>query len=632
MRSNSPSPRAGLALALLALLSLTLSQTPAAWGQVGPAPQPQRPAPSTPQGMGVSTGSGLVSATRRTAGVVDPKAPHVFEDVTARTPLAQFRHLAGSRQKDYILETTSGGVAIFDYDNDGLPDVYLLNGSTLAAERGKERAPRAALYRNLGGWKFEDVTLKAGVANERWGMGVAVGDYDNDGFADLYVGNFGVSRLYRNNGNGTFTDVAPKAGVARRGWSTGASFGDYDADGRLDLFVPGYVALDIDNLPPSPSDAVRPGQVAQNFCQFRGVTVMCGPRGLKGEADTLYRQRADGTFEDVSDKSGVNDAPRYYGFASAWVRVNEDSLLDLLVVNDSTPNQLYVNKGDGTFEEVGYPSGVALDENGREQAGMGLAVGDYDNDGLVDFYITNFSDDTNTLYRNDGEGNFTDVTYQAGLGEPTIPFLGWGTAFLDYDNDGWKDIVVANGHVYPAVDQQQWGTSYAQQLLLFRNAPHGDTQQAAKGVRFFQRVGAAPGSGLAAAWPSRGLALGDLDLDGRLDLVLNNSDSAPAVLRNVSDAKGHWLRLRLVGDPAKKSPRDATGATIHLTAGKLRQRADLTSGGSYISQNDPCVLFGLGQSAKVDRLEVRWPDGSNELFAVPAVDKTLTLTQGKGLK
>ncbi len=614
-------PRRTLALTLLAALTLF---------QISSHAQQQKPQP--PQGMGVVTGSTAVTGARRTAGITDPKAPVVFEDVTARTPLAQFRHSSGSRQKDYIVETVSGGVAVFDYDNDGLPDIYLLNGSSIGAELGREKAPRAALYRNLGGWKFEDVTEKAGVSNERWGMGVAVGDYDNDGFADMYVGNFGTSRLYRNNGNGTFTDVAPKVGVARKGWSTGASFGDYDNDGRLDLFVPGYVALDLEKLPPSPSDAARPGQVAANFCQFRGVAVMCGPRGLKGDTDTLYRQKPDGTFEDVSDKTGVNDSTRYYGFSSAWVRADDDNLLDLIVVNDSTPKQLYINKGGGTFEEVGYPSGVALNENGREQAGMGLGVGDYDNDGRVDFFVTNFSDDSNTLYHNDGEGNFTDVTFQAGMGEPSIPFLGWGTAFFDYDADGWKDVIVANGHVYPAVDAQQWGTSYAQQLLLFRSAAHPDARQAERGARQFQRVGAAPGSGLAEAWPSRGLAVADFDGDGRLDLVLNNLDSYPTLLRNVSEMKNHWLRLRLVGNPAKKSPRDATGATVYVNTGKLRQRGDVLSGGSYSSQNDPCLYFGLGAATKVDKLEVRWPDGSAETFDLPAVDKTYTLTQGKGLK
>ncbi|MBA3242778.1 MAG: CRTAC1 family protein [Acidobacteria bacterium] len=573
--------------------------------------------------MGVSTGAAVVSTTRRTTGVVDKNAPRVFEDVTARSALAAFRHRSGSPQKDYIIETVSGGVAVFDYDNDGLPDVYLLNGSTIAAEQGREKAPRAALYRNLGGWKFEDVTERAGVANERWGMGVCVGDYDNDGDFDFFVGNFGVSRLFRNNGNGTFTDVAVQLGVARKGWSTGASFGDYDKDGRLDLFVPGYVEFDLNNLPPSPSEAGKPGAVSQNFCQFRGAPVMCGPRGLKGEGDTLYHQKADGTFEDVSAQTGVDDDERYYGFSSVWVHANEDNLLDLLVVNDSTPKQLYMNLGGGKFEEVGYPSGIALNENGREQAGMGLGVGDYDNDGRVDFYVTNFSDDSNTLYHNDGEGNFTDVTFQAGHGEPTIPFFGWGAGFLDFDNDGWKDVYAANGHVYPAVDKQQWGTSYAQQALLFRNT-------GASGK--FERVGAAPGSGLAAAWTSRGAAVGDLDADGRLDLVINNMDSAPAVLRNVSATANHWLRVRLSGDPSKKTPRDGTGSIVYLTTGKLRQRGDRTSGAGYSSNDDPALSFGLGAATKVELLEVRWADGSTETFNVPGIDRTLTLTQGKGTK
>ncbi len=592
----------------------------------------QTPAPQQ-QNMGaVSTGEARTYTSKRTVGIVDPKAPVVFEDVTAKTALATFTHRAGTTGKDFILDTPSGGVAVFDYDNDGKPDIYLLNGSTAAAMQGKEKAPRAALYRNLGNWKFEDVTDKAGVANERWGMGVAVGDYDNDGRADLFVSNYGTARLYHNNGDGTFTDTADKLGVARKGWSTGATWGDYDADGRLDLFVPGYVEFDLKNPPPSPSEAAKPGGVAQNFCQFRGVPVMCGPRGLRGEGDTLYHQKADGTFEDVSAKTGTSDPQGYYGFSSAFVHANDDDRLDLIVVNDSTPKQLYLNKGDGTFEEVGYESGVALNENGREQAGMGLAVGDYDNDGRVDFYITNFSDDSNTLYHNDGEGNFTDVTFQTGHGEPTIPFLGWGTSFLDYDNDGWKDVLVVNGHVYPSVDAHPWGTSWAEQPLLFRNIQNPRNAKTDGGDRIFERVGAAPNSGLAGAWPARGLAIADLDGDGRQDAVINNCDASPVVLRNVAQTTNHWLDLRLVGDPLKKSPRDATGAIVYATIGKQRQRLDLVSGAGYASQNDTCLHLGLGAATKLDKLEIKWPGGTLETINTPGVDRVLTITEGKGAK
>ncbi len=570
---------------------------------------------------GVSTGEAKIYTTKRTVGVFDAKAPKIFEDVTAQTTLKNFVNISGDKDKNQIIDAPTGSIALFDYDNDGKVDIYLLNGSTIEALQGKGKAGKSALYRNLGNWKFEDVTDKAGVANERWGTGVAVGDYDNDGDADLFVSNFGVPRFYQNNGNGTFTDVAEKLGITKNSWHTGASFGDYDKDGRLDLFVPAYVEFDINKLPPSPADVGKGDAVGRNFCQFRGQPVMCGPRGLTGAKDTLYRQKSDGTFEDVSEKTKVNDEPRYYGFSSVWVDVDSDNDVDLLVVNDSTPKQLYINNGDGTFEESGYPSGIALNENGREQAGMGLAVGDYDNDSLVDFHITNFSDDSNVLYRNDGEANFTDVTFQAGLGETTIPFLGWGTSFLDYDNDGWKDIIVGNGHVYPLVDKFQWGTSYAQQMLLFKNGSKGR----------FDKIGANPNSALAKAIPARGLAVGDLDDDGKLDVIVNCLDSPPFIAKNADENKNHWLTLKLIGN-GKTTPKDAIGSTVYVTSNKIKQRFDVMSGAGFTSQNDQRIHVGLGNALKIDKLEIQWANGKLETFDISAIDKVLTIEQDKGVK
>lgn len=576
---------------------------------------------------GVATAEAKVYTSVRTAGVVHPNAPVIFEDVTARTPLKNFATVGGDGGKNYILEATAGGVAILDYDNDGKPDIFLLNGGTINAVQGKEKMPRSALYRNLGDWKFEDVTAKAGVANERWGMAVTIGDVNNDGFPDLFISNYGTARLYKNNGNGTFTDIAEKVGLNIDGWNTGATFGDYDRDGRLDLFVPAYVDFDLAKMPISPMDVGKDGNSARNFCQFRGQPVMCGPRGLPGASDRLFHQKPDGTFENVSAKTGVVDEGKYYGFSSVFVDVNDDGYLDLLVVNDSTPKQLYLNKRDGTFEEIGYQSGIALNENGREQAGMGVAVGDYNNDGMVDFYITNFSDDSNTLYKNDGDANFTDSTYQAGHGEPTIPFLGWGTSFMDFDNDGWKDLLIANGHVYPQVDKFQWGTSYAQQMMLFRNIrPDANAKRVV-----FERVPAAPKSGLALALKARGLAVGDLDGDGRMDAVVNNIDSAPTVLKNVVSGSQHWLNLKLVGEVARKTPKDAIGSKVFVTVGGLRQRFDVISGASYASQSDQRIHIGLGPAAKIDKLEIMWSNGETETVNIPGVDRTITIQQGVGV-
>jgi enediyne biosynthesis protein E4 len=584
----------------------------------GEAQEPEERKP--PQSMGgVSTGAphaAVKDAMSRpiTAGGFVDGAPVVFADITKQAGLDKFRHRSGSPEKQTILETPGSGVALLDYDNDGWLDIYLLNGSTFAALKGKEEAPRAMLLRNNHDGTFTDATAKAGVANERWGFGVAVGDYDNDGWPDIYVANFGKNRLYHNNHDGTFTDVAEKAGVTVGGWSAGPTWGDYDHDGLLDLFVPGYVKFDPEHPP-----ILGQAGLSLSSCQFRGATVMCGPRGLPGEGDHLFHNNGDGTFTDVSKKAGVDDPRGYYGLASVFVDVDDDGWVDLAVANDSVPRYLYRNRHDGTFEDMSYLSGFALTNEGLAQASMGIAVGDYNRDGRVDFHITTFSDDYKTLYRNDGDFSFSDVTYPAGLGSPTIPFLAWGTGFLDFDNDGLLDIFVANGHVYPSVDQRDWGTTWAQRPQLFRNVD---------GVKF-QEVPPATGSGLADVIPARGAAFGDLFNDGHIDVVLNNMDSVPALLRNVVKNGNHWIALRLVGGP--KSPRDAIGAKVFLTTGKIRQRADVFSGGSYGSSSDPRVHFGLGSATKVDKIEIHWPDGKLEEITAPGIDRIFTVIEGQGI-
>jgi len=582
-------------------------------------PASSKPSQQTSPMGGVSTGAAhtaVKDAQSRpiTAGGFVDGAPVVFTDITKGSGLDKFHHRSGSPEKKVIIETPGSGVALLDYDNDGWLDIYLLNGSTIPALKGKEPAPHAMLFHNNHDGTFTDVTEKAGVVNDRWGFGVAVGDYDNDGWPDLYVANFGKNRLYHNNHDGTFTDVAEKAGVALGNWSAGPTWGDYDHDGLLDLFVPGYAKFDPDHPPIAGQGNLPPG-----FCKFRGIDVMCGPRGLPGEPDHLFHNNGDGTFRDVSVKAGVADAKGYYGFASVFVDVDDDGWLDLVVANDSVPNYLYHNRHNGSFEDVSYISGFALTEDGREQASMGIAVGDYNRDGKVDLYVSAFSDDYNALYRNDGDGNFSEVTYQAGLAEPTIPFLGWGTGFLDYDNDGRLDIFVANGHVYPGVDQQDWGTTWKQRPQLFRNLD---------GTKFVE-VPPATGSGLANLITARGAAFGDLFNDGHIDVVINNVDSIPALLRNVAKNDNHWITLRLVGGP--KSPRDAIGAKVFLTAGGVRQRADVFSGASYGSSSDQRVHFGLGSSEKIEKVEIYWPSGVKEEVSAPPIDRIVTVIEGKGL-
>ena len=550
-----------------------------------------------------------------TAGGFVKDGPVIFKDIAQQAGLTSWHHQMGTLEKKYILEATGSGVALLDYDNDGWLDIYMVNGSTYDALAGKSDPPHAALFHNNHDGTFTDVAAKAGVSNDRWGFGVAVGDYDNDGWPDIYVSNYGKNRLYHNNHDGTFTDVAEKAGVTLGNWSTGATFGDYDGDGKLDLFVPGYVHFNIEH-PPIPGSAV----VGYANCSFRGANTMCGPRGLEGEPDHLFHNNGDGTFTDVSEKAGVSDKDHYYGFTGVFVDLNNDGKVDLIVTNDSSPNYLYINNGDGTFEDQSFYSGFALNQNGLEQAGMGVAVGDYMNNGLLDLYTGTFSDDYKPLFRNKGDAAFTEISPRIGLAAPTYPFLTWATEFIDYDNDGWKDIFLVNGHVYPQVDQHDWGTSYAQRPLLFHNINKGQK---------FEEIPPVLGTGLSEVIPGRGAAFGDLFNDGKIDVVINCMDHVPALMRNVNPDHHHWVGLKLIGGP--KSPRDAVGATVYLTAGGLRQRADVLSGGSYESSNDQRPHFGLGDATSIDAVEIRWPSGLVEPVTLPSVDRFFVIEEGKGV-
>ncbi len=506
---------------------------------------------------------------------------------------------------------------------------------------GASRRPgRQALYRNRGDGTFVDATSEAGVANDRWGQGVCAGDYDNDGDVDLFVANFGASRLFRATSPGRFVDDAGPAGVAVQGGASGCAFGDYDNDGWLDLFVSGYVVAgsrrpcrrrraDRGRARPADSTPRRrdTGGMAAAYaagmivCRYRGAPVMCGPRGLRGEVDHLFRNNRDGTFTETTAAAGVTDTHRRYGFGVAWVDLDDDGWLDLVVANDSGPNHVYRNRRDGRFEDVGYVSGAALDGSGREQAHMGIAVGDYDNDGRADLHITNFADDFNVLYRNQGGFVFDDVSHPMGVAAPSMPFLGWGTDFIDYDNDGWRDLLVVNGHVYPQADRLPWNTSYAQRALLFRNLQG----------RRFEEVGAAAGPALTTPLAARGSAIGDYDNDGALDVLIGVIDGAPVLARNIGGATaGHWLSVRLVGDPAQRCPRDAIGSTVIATVGARRQRGEVASGRGQVSQSDTRVHFGLGAEKAVQSLEVRWAGGTVRTYAIDRVDQFVTIDQKSG--
>jgi hypothetical protein len=527
-----------------------------------------------------------------------------FTDITVQAGIT-FKHFS-SPEKKYIVESMSGGVALFDYDNDGNLDIYFVNSLTVDLLKSQTKT-QSELYRNNGNGTFTNVTAKAGVGDIGWGMGVCAGDYNNDGFSDLYVTSLGPNHLFRNNGNGTFTDVTKTAGVGDSRWSTGAAFVDYDNDGFPDLMVSNYVDFDVSNLPEF-------GKGKQ--CQYRGIPVQCGPRGLKGAGDSLYRNNGDGTFTDVSVKAGVSDPNGYYGLGIVCSDFDGDGWTDIFIANDATPNFLYHNNGNGTFKDIGFVSGAAVNENGSEQACMGVTVGDYDHDGRFDIFATNFSQEYNVLYRGTGTNLFTDVSYTAGF--TNQPYVSWGTKFFDYENDGWLDLFVANGHVYPQVDHASLDSGYRQRKFLFRNNRN----------KTFSDVTMQSGEALLEKRVSRGVAFGDIDNDGDVDMVVNDLDGSPQLLRNDGGNANHSLIIKTIGT---KSNRDGIGARVKVVSADLTQMDEVRSGASYISHNDFRLHFGLEKRTKVDLIEVRWPGGTIERIEHTGINRIIIIQEGKGI-
>ena len=542
-----------------------------------------------------------------------------------------FTLTSGRPEKRYIIEAKGGGgVAWIDYNNDGFPDLFLVNGSTFEHwKRGD--SPHSRLYRNNRDGTFTDVSGESGLNHTGWGMGACVGDYDNDGYDDLYVTYYGGNVLYRNNGNGTFTDVTKQAGVAGHGWGMGCGFGDYDNDGRLDLYVANYLDVDIEHLG-------EPGSAPN--CTYRSIATFCGPRGLPGSRDILFHNNGDGTFTDVTENAGI-DPGQYYGLGVVWGDYDRDGRPDIYVANDSTPSSLYHNNGDGTFTDLGVQAGVAYSAEGQEQAGMGTDMADYDNDGWPDLLKGNFSDDTKNLYHNNGDGTFTDLTYGAGLGDVGWLFTTFGAKFLDYDNDGWKDIFLANGQVFPQIDRYQTGITYAERNLLFHNlgpsvgavsdrrsgeAQRAPLQQMVK----FEEVGLSSGPGLAIKKVSRGLAVADYDNDGDLEIIVTNMNDSPDLLRHARKNSNHSILVKTTGT---RSNRDGMGTEVKVVSGGLVQYDTVRSGGSYLSSSDLRLHFGLGAATKIDRLELRWPSapGQPQVILNPPADCVLVVKEGQGL-
>lgn len=527
-------------------------------------------------------------------------------DVTAASKI-RFEHVV-SPEKKYLIESMSGGVLLLDYDQDGWLDIYFTNAPTVEGALRGEKA-RSALYHNNHDGTFTDVTEQAGVGYPCWAMGGAVADYNNDGWPDILVTCEEGLVLYRNNGNGTFTDVTKQAHLTDPRWSTGAAFADYDSDGFADLMVSRYVEFDLKNLPTFGVGAT---------CHYRGIPVQCGPRGMKGLGDSLFHNNGDGTFTDVSKSAGVDDASGYYGLGVLWSDFNDDGHPDLFIANDSTPNYLYRNDGAGHFTDVSFISGAAVSRDGGEMAGMGVAACDFNHSGKFSIYVTDFEDQSNTLYRNDGALTFTEVSYASGIGAVTVPYLGWGTGCVDLDNDGWPDLFVVNGHVYPQVDLLSSGAKYRERKLVFLNQHDGT----------FRDVSNLVGTAVTRPEPSRGVAFGDLDNDGRIDVVVENIDGKPMILHNEGSSGNHWITFQLTGS---KSNRAAIGARIRLTAGGMTQIEEVRSGGSYLSQNDLRPHFGLDSATKIESVEIRWPSGIIDTLKNLAADKFYAVLEGKGL-
>lgn len=549
-----------------------------------------------------------------------------FTDIAAHAGLAKAVNVYGGLdRKQYILEETGCGVALFDYDNDGWLDIFMVNGTRFEGIVPGNQ-PSNFLFHNNRDGTFTDVTEKAGLVRSGWGQGCCIGDYDNDGCDDLVVTYWGGIVLYHNNGDGTFTDVTEKCGLVQSGtkrWNTGCCFVDYDRDGHLDLFVANYVNFD---------PKITPAPGSNQYCGYFGLSVGCGPQGMSGGTNILYHNRGDGTFEDVSERSGVT-VPRgpltptfvndqwiptgSYGLGVSAADFDNDGWPDIYVACDTAPSRLYHNNHDGSFTEVGHETGCALDENGKPQGGMGIAVGDYDCDGWLDIIKTNYSDQTASVYHNNGDGTFYDAVFQAGMGANTR-YLGWGVGLFDFDNDGWPDIFMSNGHVFPEVDTRKLHVTFRQSKLVYKNL----------GNLRFTDVTSNVGSAITDLHSSRGTAFGDFDNDGDVDAVVINMNEPPSLLRNDCTTKNNWIKIKCVGT---KSNRSAIGARVRVVTGQHSQINEVMSGSSYISQNDLRLHFGLGKARQVDLIEVRWPLGSVESFKSIDANQLIILQEGKGI-